>query len=181
MTFTLPTTARFIAPATATVKASVSEYRRELNLIGDIVRRVEAPSCTSYEVIGERTSGLLNIFRFTKRLQAMVCPRATAADMARHQALLERCENAISKFEDYFFNTAIVELNSNSSLEVINRNMFSSTVADERTYIKQPELYPAQHIAACQRHGLEPSPLAMAGGATGARRVTSNGSVLSAV
>jgi hypothetical protein len=72
MTFTLPTTARFIAPATATVKASVSEYRRELDLISDVVRRVEAPSCTRHEVIGERTSGLLNIFRFTKRLQAML-------------------------------------------------------------------------------------------------------------
>lgn len=129
--------------STETTKVNVSQYRDAISFMSRMTNRAESPACRWDEVIGERQSYLLAMFRAARELQMMTCTRASADDKARHTEAIARGEQVLNNYADDYFDDP-ANLSINNTDDEIGWNWAASTMADALTYLRLPNDYPKE-------------------------------------
>lgn len=136
----------YFPAATSPSTVKVAEYRSALRFAEYICNKVEHPGCRIDELIRERSSGLLSLFRAMQELQAFHCKRKSADDRERYELVMAKATRLVDQYKDQYFKEP-EKLSSNSTSQEIYDNWIGSEMADRLTYIMLPLDYPEQAAA----------------------------------
>lgn len=130
-------------------KVRVAQYRDALNFVERSCRTLQYPSCRWDEVIQERSTGFFNLFRAMRELQSMTCTRMSDDDKNRYASAMTKAEQIMEDFGPEYYED-LDGLSINQTDEEIHWNWVGSRKADELTYLRSPNEYPAQHARVVQ-------------------------------
>lgn len=130
------------APTPTTVK--VAKYREALRFAEYVANCIEHPTCSRLEVIQERSTSFLSLFRAIRELQSIKCPRASQDDKNRFTSVMDKANRMMMHHGSEYFES-LEELSINQTDEEIHWNWVGSAMADELTYLRSPQAYPAQY------------------------------------
>ncbi|QUY46295.1 hypothetical protein [Acaryochloris marina] len=134
----------YFPAATTLTTVKVAKYREALRFAEYVANRIEHPSCRWDEVIRERSSSLLSLFRAMRELQSMKCPRSSQDDKNRYASVMAKANRMMEQHGAEYFES-LHGLSTTQTDEEINWNWLGSSMADELTYLKSPAEYPAQY------------------------------------
>ncbi|UJB72907.1 hypothetical protein HRE53_30385 (plasmid) [Acaryochloris sp. 'Moss Beach'] len=134
----------YFPKATTLTTVRVAQYREALRFAENSANRIEYSSCRWDEVIQERSTGFLSLFRAMRELQSMKCPRASQDDKNRYASVMAKANRMMQQHGSEYFET-FEGLSINQTDEEIHWNWIGSRMADALTYLRSPQEYPAQY------------------------------------
>lgn len=134
----------YFPAATTPTTVKVAKYRDALRFAEYVANGIEHPSCRWDEVIQERSTSFLSLFRAMRELQSMKCPRSSQDDKNRYASVMAKANRMMEQHGSEYFES-LEGLSTTQTDEEIHWNWVGSAMADELTYLKSPVEYPAQY------------------------------------